>query len=489
LANPVFAAPDEPAHVIRAHALDHGQLTGREPAGRIPRELRPVETSARVVRAPEIYRPFTGPPCFALQQGEAFCLNVVGPTGDVDVVTYEALQPPAYYAMVGVVTRVVRPGGGTVYAMRFMGALISGAFIATAITASRRMPSRRLLATGLALAVTPMVLFMSSVVNPNGPEIAASLAFWACGLALVSIAHERIDNRLVTAVGLAGCVLALSRQLGPLWLALIVLTVLGVTSRAALTNLARSRLVRLWTALIAASVAAQVAWGLIVRPRDATLVDQAPSNRSSLEAAQEAFGSTLTWYREMVGWFGWRDTQAPVLTWLPWLGAIAFIFLVALAWSNRRYAAMLIALLASVIAVPVIIEATPYRTGTFWQGRFTLPLAVGIPILAAFALASTQRAQGLVNSRFALTIGVVVGVAQVLAFAQNLRRYTVGYDGEIQYWKDPHWPPPLSPLLLTVAFAAVVTAFTAWLLWPARMTRRPLAESSTSQATREAPGV
>jgi Predicted membrane protein (DUF2142) len=351
------------------------------------------------------------------------------------------------------------------------------------------MPSRRLLATGLALAVTPMVLFMSSVVNPNGPEIAASLAFWACSLALVSIAHERIDNRLVTAVGLAGCVLALSRQLGPLWLALIVLTVLGVTSRAALTNLARSRLVRLWTALIAASVAAQVAWGLIVRPRDATLVDQAPSNRSSLEAAQEAFGSTLTWYREMVGWFGWRDTQAPVLTWLPWLGAIAFIFLVALAWSNRRYAATLIALLASVIAVPVIIEATPYRTGTFWQGRFTLPLAVGIPILAAFALASTQRAQGLVNSRFALTIGVVVGVAQVLAFAQNLRRYTVGYDGEIQYWKDPHWPPPLSPLLLTVAFAAVVTAFTAWLLWPARMTRRSLEESSTGQTTREAPGV
>jgi Predicted membrane protein (DUF2142) len=443
-----------------------------------------VAESARVVQAPQIYRPVSGPPCFALQQGEAFCLNILGSSRDVDVVTYEALQPPAYYAVVGMASWVLRPGSGTVYAMRFISALMSGAFIATAITASRRMSSRSVVAAGLVLAVTPMVLFMSSVVNPNGLEIAASLAFWVCGLALVSTAHERIDNRLVAAVGFAGCVLALSRQLGPLWLALILLTVLGVTSRAALRNIVRSPLARLWAALIAVSVLTQVAWGLIVRPRDATLVDRAPSNLSTLEVVQDAFGSTLRWYREMIGWFGWRDTQAPVLTWLPWIAAIAFIFFLALAWANRRYAAGLIALFTAVIAVPVIIEATPYRSaGTFWQGRFILPLAVGVPILASFALASTQRARELITVRFAFTIGIVVGVAQLLAFAQNLRRYTVGYDGEIQYWKDPHWLPPLPSLLLTLAYAAVVIVFTAWLLWPAKMPRDFAAESSVSQTT------
>jgi hypothetical protein len=475
VANPPLAAPDEPAHVIRAIALDHGDLLGEEPSRRVERDLRLVEESARVVQAPEIYQSVNGPPCFARQQGVAACLNFEGSSRDADVVTYEARQPPAYHGVVGVVSWVAPAGSATVYLMRFLSVLISSAFIATAITAVRRFAVPGLLTTGLVLAVTPMVLFMSSAVNPSSTEIGASLAFWVCSLVLLSRAAERVDHRLVTAAGLAGCVLALSRQLGPLWIALIAVTIVGVTERAELRNVARSRWARAWGALVLACCAAQVAWVAIVRPRDVTLV--ARSSRFAVIDVVGDTGSIFRWYREMIGWFGWLDTPAPVLTWLPWTAALAFLFVVALAWVSRRHAAVLVALVLAVVFVPLIVDSTPYDAGgTFWQGRYILPLAVGVPIVAAFALAATERGRELVTGRFVLSIGVIAGGAQFLAFAQNLRRYTTGYDGDIQFWKDPEWQPPLPPLLLTVAFAAAITAFLVWLLvdrYPAELAASP----------------
>ncbi len=99
---------------------------------------------------------------------------------------------------------VWRPGPGVVYLMRFLSVLMSATFIATALTALRRTTVPRVAAIGVLFAVTPMVLFVGSSVNPNGPEIAAAIAVWVCGLVLVSQASEKIDNRLVTATGIAG---------------------------------------------------------------------------------------------------------------------------------------------------------------------------------------------------------------------------------------------------------------------------------------------
>jgi hypothetical protein len=122
--------------------------------------------------------------------------------------------------------------------------------------------------------------------------------------------------------------------------------------------------------------------------------------------------------------------------------------------------------LAVVVIVPIVIESAAYGDagGLSWQGRYTLPIAVGVPILAAFALATTERGRQLVSRRFLLVTGVVLAVAQAFAFAQNLRRYTVGYDGAVQFWKHPDWTPPVSPLLLTILYLVVIGAFVAWLL-------------------------
>src|SRR5262249_27388746 len=65
VANPPFAGPDEPAHVIRAHALDHGQLTGDEPNSGVTK--RRGDQDVLVVRAPSVYGT-VNVACFAFQR-------------------------------------------------------------------------------------------------------------------------------------------------------------------------------------------------------------------------------------------------------------------------------------------------------------------------------------------------------------------------------------------------------------------------------------
>jgi hypothetical protein len=168
----------------------------------------------------------------------------------------------------------------------------------------------------------------------------------------------------------------------------------------------------------------------------------------------------------MIGRFGWLDTPAPTLTWLPWLAAVGFFVFLALMWARRRDVVVLVGLLVAIILVPALLESSQYDNvgGFFWQGRYTLPLAVGLPILATIVLASTERGRRFANRRLLFAIGIVVSVAHVLAFAQNLRRYSVGYDGPIQFWKNPQWSPPVSPALLTIGYTIVVIGFVWWVL-------------------------
>jgi hypothetical protein len=473
LASPPFAGPDEPAHVIRSHALDHGQLTGDEPRPRVAK--RQGEQDVLVVRAPAIYRSAAETVCFAFRRDvPASCLEFAGTTHETDVATSAARHPPAYYAVVGTVSWLHRPGAGTVYLMRFLGAIIMGAFAATAITSLRRSTAPSLVAAGLLLAVTPMVLFVSGVVNPSVLEIAASLALWVAGLVLVSGTHKRVDKRLVTVLGLAGCTLALSRQLGPLWLGLIALTMLAMASRELLVNLARSNWARLWGGLIVASALAQVGWDILIKPLDASPLEQ-QNHFDSAEILRNTFGASFNRVREMIGSFGWLDTPAPALTWVSWIAAIGFIVLLAFIWARRRDLFILSGLLVAIVAVPALLESARYEEvgNFFWQGRYTLPLGVGLPLLSAITLASTERGRQLARSRLLFIIGVVVGVAHVLAFAQNLRRYTIGYDGEIQFWTHPAWSPPLSPLVLAVGYTIVVIGFVWWVFAAARAAERP----------------
>ena len=108
VATPIFAAPDEPAHVIRAASVGRGELLGKK----LPpeRQVPPIGGAALEVTAPAIYD-HVNVDCFAFRwNATADCLRLDGPRTEIKTDTWVGHHPPAYYASVGFLGPH-RPGG------------------------------------------------------------------------------------------------------------------------------------------------------------------------------------------------------------------------------------------------------------------------------------------------------------------------------------------------------------------------------------------
>jgi hypothetical protein len=115
---------------------------------------------------------------------------------------------------------------------------------------------------------------------------------------------------------------------------------------------------------------------------------------------------------------------------------------------SRPRAAVVAALVAvGVLVVPVVLEARSIsEVGYFWQGRYTLPLAVGVPLVLAAGSRSRAGRPLLVLLLTALAACHLVG------YVVALGRYTVGQGNGLGL-VDEQWAPPLPALVLAVAFA------------------------------------
>lgn len=474
-ATPLFSGPDEPSHVASAAALVRGHLT-EKPRTRAARtivssEFGPLANRVEVVRLPASYDVTTSLNCFqARPDTPAGCLHVSHRNDTTFVPTSAANTPPLYYAAVGWVSLLTTGAAGATRLMRIIGVLLGAALLATAVDGFWRLGRRRLGGLGIGVAVTPMVLFLLGVVNPSSLEITAALASWACGLALVFGAEDVIDGWLVTEGSVAAIALALARPLGPAWLGLIVVTLAFVAPGAARRHLAAARAARRGLVAVLSAVALQLVWIIVYNPFD---VAAQPLHLPASTIDRLVVGRGYTLFLQMIGVFGWLDTAPPSATWAFWIAAVGGLVTLAVAFARARVVVAMATIALLTVAVPMVAEAREAAsTGLYWQGRYTLPLAVGVPLLAAAGLIRSDRMPRLGSGLF-VAVGGLLAVAQVLAYAQSLRRYIVGRNGPIQFWTGSGWSPPLPALLLLVAFAVTTALFMAWLVGPAPVTADP----------------
>ncbi len=487
LATPIYGAPDEPSHVLRAASVARGEIVGDERQGN-PAEchlpgvdcpywrghFHYVRVPAGLVtegREVPLRDPRFHTPCFAFRpEVPADCFASLPTRGGLrSAPTNVGLDPPAYYAIAGLPSLAVpsRPGL-TIYLMRVLTVLVCSALLASALITLRSVRPGWIAASGFGLALTPMALFVMGSVNPNGLEIAAGIAAWAATAVLAHRAADRIDSRLVSRAGIAMIVLVLMRGLSVLWLALIVATGLALCTRAGLRRLAGSRLVRGWSIGVGAATVASLVWVLWFRPLDYLGrhgADLGPVSNVTL--VKDSLGTTWQLYKEMIGDFGWLDTLSPTLTYLLWTAGLGLLVLLCIAIGSRRTAALVAGLIALTIAVPAAIDASQARDlGIGWQGRWTLPFAVGVPILAALSIAWSGRHALFDRSRLPPVLAVAFVVAQFAAFFQHLRRNAVGADGSLTFWLHPDWSPPVPPWLLLVGGFLVLVTLAAWIWRP-----------------------
>ncbi len=474
VAAPLFANADEPAHATHAAAVARGQLTGEEPDS-----ASRARKGFLFVDLPEAYRlSSVDAGCFATKSNhDAACFSIKGSeTRNEPVATEAGHHPAAYYAVVGLISRLAPTAAGAVYLMRVTTALMTAVLLTIAVSALSRLPGARIALAGLMVALTPMVLSFGGAVNPSAPEIAAGIAAWACGLVLVFElrAGAEPSRGLVTQLGVAASALVLSRQISMLWLALIALILAGLMGKDALRRLSRTTDARVWGVIVAGCGAAQLGWILLAKGFELSVLPNAHARLSNGELVVRVLGRSSTWFIEMLGHLGWLDTRLLGLTYLLLTVALGSLLLVAVAFGTGRYVVAMLGAIALTVLVPIVLEVWQARSyGFYWQGRYTLPFAGGVPLLAALALQSDPARRVVLRSRFIPALGGVVVVAQVLAFYQAMRRWSVGSHGPVNYVLHPNWSGPVPPSLLLVAYGATFAAFIVWLVGGDRSAPEP----------------
>ena len=174
------------------------------------------------------------------------------------------------------------------------------------------------------------------------------------------------------------------------------------------------------------------------------------------ETVRLVMANTGDHLRQLVGNLGWLSTPVPaVAVYLFWavIGGLALVAVLEHVRSAIVYAAGLVA----AIVVAWLLElgqGTDY--GDYWQGRYTMPFAVGLPLVLTWR---TSAGDWLVD-RVASVVGWASWVVANVAFVAAQQRWGVGTNGSWYPWDWDTWGAPVPPMALILVHGGATAALT-----------------------------
>jgi hypothetical protein len=456
LATPLGSAPDEPTQMLQGVAIVRGHFDGRQvpltyagiPVGRIGL----IEVPRWATDVPNLR---DVPDAATCSQRSCDLVTAV-PDNSPTVLTGTQFSnyPPLYYLSVGWPT-LFTTGHAALYAERIASVLLNSALIALGLFLLARYHHRQVL-VGALVALAPMVLFISAVVSSSGMEAAAGFAAWCAALC---IAHaDPVPRPLVAWTAVSFVALILDRPLSP-YNAVVILAVVGVIAGWARCRLLFAQLRPLWVAVLGAFV---VSGAFLLVAGSPTLTGYGEHPPVSF-----ARGVWLTLrltpgvLRQLLGNFGWLDVPAPVWTQVIWGLAASGLVIWALAVSPRTRRALPLLALA-VLVMPVLFEVPKLNAvGAYWTGRYWLPLAVGVPLVASTAV--------MIRRRLVLALAVALTAAQIGALVTALHAYGA-------------WAPPGDDGLVIALFVVGWLLVVGFLLQPESQAMAATPATSTTTA-------
>lgn len=459
LASPLASGPDENAHIVKAAAVVRGDLHGHS---------APDNPGSGLVDVPGLYA-FTMnyPVCFAFQ-GEvpASCVPEL-PQGDEasadqETPTWVIRNNPAYYAVVGLPT-LLEPSATSIYLMRLLSVTLCSLVLAWGFRELLSLRRRTMVTIGTVAAVTPMVVYLNSTVNPSGLEVSAALTLWVCLLALVRAPDpDRIRSR-AAGIAVVAVLLANSRGLAPLWLGLIAVVVAAIGPWSQVRAVLLDRRTWPWLGVVAVGTVVALAWTLSSDALAAGGADH--PELGFLSTANRTFFDTGDFLLTSIGRFGWLDTPLPMLAYIVYIALIGLPVLLALSVGRTRDRLAMLGVIAVAVLVPTVLHAWQARSvGYIWTARYSMPLYVGVPIVAGYLLRDALRSVRWLEVRLLRTLVPLLAAGQAIAFVYNLRRYAVGENGSWRHLLSGGWTPPVPTVLLLGLQVAVLVASAVLLL-------------------------
>ena len=222
-------------------------------------------------------------------------------------------------------------------------------------------------------------------------------------------------------------VLTLVRPLSLLWLAVITAALLVFyADRSALLRLVRARVILAAVPVLVLTAGSTLVWVVF---RDALMQQDVTTfaDFSPYQALITSVGKLDDEFRQMIGTFSWLSIPAPAWAYTAFPVALGAVAAVALPAAGRQHSSCIFGLAALVVVLPVAMELSSYRASAFaWQGRYTLPLAVGIPLLMGLRPNRGRDPAG--RTGIVTAVIVVVASIHVASFAGPLIEFLRGID-------------------------------------------------------------
>lgn len=408
LALPAFRGADEFDHAYKADAVAHGELRAVSDA--------PSGRGGLVPVGPELVAA-AGPVCSSYLYTRPDNCRSAGTTADGRALVASAAESydPVFYAVVGTAARPF-DGVAALVVMRLATAVLTSLLLgaAAAVTAGWSRTGWPLLA--LAVACTPVLVQSGAVAAPNAVGYAGAALVWAAGLGLV----QRDGPPTWGWLTLGSVTVLVTHTTGLMWLLLVLLAVLLLRPRTWWSSRLRAeRGPAAGAALtVAACAAGCLAW---IRYADTNALS-GPTDQPPLELPMLAVQQFL-WAMQTIAAFPTRNEPAPSWVYTCWLAVLAVLWGYGALVARRRVRVVAGLVLAAWFAVPLALTFVSYSSqGYAWQGRYALPLAIGLPALAGLALErrGTAPARPLVATVLALV--AIAHVSSVVAVTLDERR-------------------------------------------------------------------
>jgi hypothetical protein len=513
IGTPRNGGPDEPAHAVASAALVRGQ--------------RPLLLSADV-HPDEVYSipGWVGAPdpgCFALRPLEsARCADTI----DIDRTVQPAVSSAAWYPIwghiaPGLASLVSWPQGYT-YLARGLGAVVPVTLLVGSLLALRRRSS--LVTVAALIGFTPIAWFTLGIINPSSQAITAGLALWVglLGIDWRSTNHQTRVGWLTVGAFVA---LELTRRDGSLLATLLVLLVClnsGVLPSRIWAAVSRPARLVVVVALLLQAVGklesqaaradvllAAAPLGLIVgellgrawlRARTryrrrhliaggviagigafgctAVLLDALRADGLRLATIREVVSTTGDHLRQLVGVLGWLDAPTPDAAVYVWWALIGMLTAIAVMFRPRGATTSMVALVSLIGMSWILALGVSSSVSGSWQGRYSLPIVVGIPLLLTTGIAVGPAQQRRLVAVLAAGMWFVINAA----FMNTQRRWAVGLSGSWMPWDWNTWDAVLPPTALVVIHLAT-TAVLAVVCTTAPRAPRPARTRATTPRT------
>ncbi|MCA4132245.1 DUF2142 domain-containing protein [Arthrobacter sp. M4] len=460
LATPLMAFPDEPAHTVKAAAVARGQIL-----------VQPGESYGHGVhvQVPSYIANLQAQNCFSFAADKtAGCAPGIASDDDYLTigVTSAGLYNPMYYWIVGLPT-LFMSGAPAIFGMRIMSALISAAMYAAGFTALSRLRHPKWPVVAASVAMTPMILFLASGINPNSLEVSATMAAF-CGFLVVleNSSKLRVVRPAVITVGAATAALANTRTVSLAWLLCALIVAALIYRWKDIGALFRNKLVLVTVALTAVGVALGMVWNVLMlyAPPSA---GEAPAGISNLTYEIKPHNAFLTmidrafdFVAQYIGVMGWLESPVPQAVFMFWNMLLMLVLLFVFLVRHFRLQLGFLAALGMLLIVPSLMQSALVGTvGFVWQGRYSLPLFLVAVIAAGMAFRFRRFPHGRSAQSMTRLFLFAAVVAHAYGFIYVLRRYVVGLTGNAN-WQTmitvPGWQPPFTWEVLTLAYTAIL---------------------------------